>query len=226
MDIPRPPLVPVTITLVGAYLAWFGAHYWRSTVAWPTDPIKAVLTGKGLPPATKESPPSITNLSAYVGGTSSPGVLVTTGGSGGSAIATDAMKYVGAGYVFGGNASAVGDWDCSSFVSKVLGQDLGISLPGGGRWGQAGYPPGSHGPTTLDYMLYGQGIELADVQAGDLIVSTEHIGIAISPMQMVSAQSEATGTGVSGFPAGFPAGPPIYRRVTAGAGTSGGTGAV
>ena len=46
---PDVPALPVSITLVGAYLAWFGVHYWESDVKWPSDPIKAVLTGKQIP---------------------------------------------------------------------------------------------------------------------------------------------------------------------------------
>lgn len=43
------PVVPVLILSFGAYLTWFGVHYWRSDTAWPSDPIKAVLTGKPIP---------------------------------------------------------------------------------------------------------------------------------------------------------------------------------
>ena len=35
--------------VAGAYLSWFGVHYWRTDVNWPSDPVKAVLTGKALP---------------------------------------------------------------------------------------------------------------------------------------------------------------------------------
>lgn len=46
------PVVPVLFIGGGMYLAWFGVHYWRSDVRWPTDPIKAVLQGRPLPPRT------------------------------------------------------------------------------------------------------------------------------------------------------------------------------
>jgi cell wall-associated NlpC family hydrolase len=212
------PLIPVVITSIGAYLAWFGVHYWRSDVTWPSDPVKAVLTGKTLPDNTRND--------AQATAKTINSALNTTGGQVGSAIgggavavvgnviAETALKYKGAGYVWGGNASTVGNWDCSSFVSFVLHQ-CGLPLPGG-KWGDPGFPPRSHGPTTLDYMLFGTGVSLANIQAGDLIVSTEHIGIAISSTQMISAESPSSGTGVAGFPGGFPAGPPIYRRVTSG----------
>jgi hypothetical protein len=43
------PVVPILIISFGAYLTWFGVHYWRSETAWPSDPLKAVLTGKPIP---------------------------------------------------------------------------------------------------------------------------------------------------------------------------------
>ncbi len=46
------PVVPVILIGAGMYLAWFGVHYWRSNVRWPTDPVKAVLQGKSLPDRT------------------------------------------------------------------------------------------------------------------------------------------------------------------------------
>jgi hypothetical protein len=68
------PLIPVTMMLVGGYLAWFAVHYWESDVAWPTDPIKSLATGKGLPAKTASQASYETTVDA----------LFTTGGSGGS----------------------------------------------------------------------------------------------------------------------------------------------
>jgi Transglycosylase SLT domain len=45
------PVVPLFLIGTGMYLAWFGVHYWRSDVKYPTDPVKAVLQGKPLPSA-------------------------------------------------------------------------------------------------------------------------------------------------------------------------------
>ena len=43
-------VIPLVILGIGGYLAWFGVKYWRSqSVAWPSDPIKAILQGKPLP---------------------------------------------------------------------------------------------------------------------------------------------------------------------------------
>lgn len=210
------PVIPLVILGTGMYLTWFGVHYWRSDTRWPTDPVKAVLTGKPVPGQSSAPPESAeltADIQAFGGGSGSSGTAAA--GATGSSIADDALKYKGAGYVWGGNASSTGNWDCSSFVSYVLGHDLGLPLPGG-HWGDPGFPPHAHGPTTVQYMLYGTGINLKDVQAGDLIVSTEHMGIAISPTQMISAQDPQLGTGTGTFPAGFPGGPPVYRRVNGG----------
>ncbi len=49
------PVVPVLILTFGAYLTWFGVHYWRSDTAWPSDPVKAVLTGQPIPVPDRSS---------------------------------------------------------------------------------------------------------------------------------------------------------------------------
>lgn len=46
------PVIPLAILGIGAYLAWFGVHYFKTDVKWPTDPVKAILQGKGLPANT------------------------------------------------------------------------------------------------------------------------------------------------------------------------------
>lgn len=207
----------VTATLIGsgAYLAWFGIHYWRTGVAWPSDPVKAVLTGKPIPDNARSDPAQlVTSIKGPGLSIAQEATAAGAVGSGpGAAIAHDALKYQGAGYAWGGDASVPGQWDCSSFVSKVLGQDFGMVLPGGGRWGDPGYPPHDHGPGSTQYMLYGQGVTLAEIAPGDLIVSTEHIGICIGNGEMISAESPSNGTRIGTFPAGFPSGPPVYRRV-------------
>lgn len=45
------PALPASLVVAGGYLAWFGIHYWRTDVAWPSDPVKAVLTGRPIPTA-------------------------------------------------------------------------------------------------------------------------------------------------------------------------------
>lgn len=193
------PLLPVALLVIGAYLAWFGKYYWRSDVANPADPIKAVLTGKPIPQKQAADPKFLGKLitASYTTGDSS------AGGSGGGTltgpnpqIAAAAMKYLGAGYVFGGRADRVGNWDCSSFVSYVLGHDLGLPLPGG-SWGQSGYPPHAHGPTASQYKLYGTGINRQQLGAGDIVAWNTHVGIAVDGTKICSARTPAEGTGIS-----------------------------
>jgi hypothetical protein len=50
-----PPLIPVIILGTGTYLTWYGIHYWRSASKYPTDPIKSVLQGKGVPAPTGQT---------------------------------------------------------------------------------------------------------------------------------------------------------------------------
>ena len=155
----------------------------------------------------------------------------------GAAIARDALRYVGAGYVFGGDASKVGLWDCSSFCSWVLGHDLGLALPGG-KWGAPGFPPNAHGPVVLAFSSWSGSVQVNTPQAGDLCIwsgagANGHIGIALGPSSMVSALNPTDGTRETPILGTGPAGAPLsFRRVSGlaagaaavGAGLSGSSG--
>jgi|SRR6185437_4183751 len=142
-------------------------------------------------------------------------------------ISGDALKYKGLPYVYGGRADRPGDWDCSSFVSYVLGHDLGLRLPGGGRYGDPGYPPNSHGPVVTSYATWSGASAVRVPRAGDLCCfvgsgTSGHIGIAISATHMISALDTAQGTLVTPIKGyGPPGAPLVYRRVK---GAAGGTG--
>lgn len=59
------PLIPTIILITGGYMTWFAVHYWRDTAqVYPTGPLKAVLTGKGVPKPVREGSPSDPNASA------------------------------------------------------------------------------------------------------------------------------------------------------------------
>ena len=131
---------------------------------------------------------------------------------GGERIAAQALKYLGAGYVYGGPADRVGNWDCSSYVSFVLGHDLGYKLPGG-KWGDPGFPPHAHGPTTGNYLLFGQPVTASQARKGDLVVSSEHMGIIVADGTYMSARTPVLGTGLGLYTKGFPGGSPVFRRV-------------
>ena len=50
------PVLPLSLMGAGVYLLWFGVSYWEDTsVIWPSDPLKSVLQGKGLPGRTTDA---------------------------------------------------------------------------------------------------------------------------------------------------------------------------
>jgi hypothetical protein len=140
----------------------------------------------------------------------------------GRLIAADALAYAGAGYVFGGAADRPGNWDCSSFVSYVLGHDLGMLLPGGGHYGDAAYPPHYHGPVVTSYAGWGGAAPLPAGQppaAGDLCIwngigANGHIGFAVDASTMISALNHVSGTVHTPIAGYGPAGVPVqFRRL-------------
>jgi cell wall-associated NlpC family hydrolase len=219
------PVLPVMLMTLGGYLTWFGVHYWRSDTRWPTDPLAAVLTGKEIPTADRSADEKavhgiVTAAKTAAANAGSGTVNQPTGpaassqaSGGGDEIAARALKYIGSGYVLGGQADRVGNWDCSSFVSFVLGHDLGYPLPGG-KWGDPGMPPHAHGPITTNYMMWGKPVAASQVQKGDLVVSSEHMGIVVTEGTYMSAKTPILGTGLGFYTKDFPGGPPVFRRVT------------
>lgn len=154
--------------------------------------IQNLISGK--PPATSQSTVSlVTNPVPLAPG---QGGIV---GSGGSAIANDALRYKGAGYVWGGApAKGIGNWDCSSFCNWVIGHDEQMAIPG---YAAGKYDGSSHGPPTTVWLVWNGcttiGHDPNSAQAGDLCVWQTHMGIALGPNSMISAQDPALGTNVS-----------------------------
>lgn len=75
------PVIPVLIMVTGAYLTWFGVHYWRSDTKWPTDPIKAVLQGKSIPVADRTTDNKAIELLGQTAGSAAAAVGTTPTGT-------------------------------------------------------------------------------------------------------------------------------------------------
>ena len=206
----------LTLFGVGAYLAWFSIHYWRDADPWPTGPIRAVLTGGAMPTPSRVQRAKLTeygtepSLSDELGDLDAAQADATSaaaaGAGGGTAAAgakgtaaaavADALSYVGHCYLYGGPSNAADCWDCSSFMSWVLGHDEGMTLPGG-SWATATANGTAHGDASDAFLSYGSAVTGA-VEPGDLLVyGAEHIGMAVSATEMVSAEDEALGTGTT-----------------------------
>ena len=190
----------------GAIILWSGIK----GKSW-TDVLRQVISGQN--PVSLANINSIPNVSFTSTGNpnatgETPGAV--TGSINGTAIANDALKYQGHPYLYGGAPGAGGTqpWDCSSFVNWVLNHDMISPIPGfsGRQWN-----PATHGPATGSYLVWtgGHTISRANVEAGDLLVWSSHMGIAINNSQMISALNPSITTEVTGIENGGPGGPPI-----------------
>ncbi len=135
-------------------------------------------------------------------------------------IAGDALKYNGAGYVFGGvPAHGTGQWDCSSFVNWVVGHDAGMAIPG---YAAGAYNGSVHGPVVLDWATWnGANTIQGPPNRGDLCIwpgvgATGHMGIALSATQMISALNHITGTVVTPIQGFGPLGAALMYRSLSG----------
>jgi hypothetical protein len=130
----------------------------------------------------------------------------SAGTASGSAVVTEAQKYLGVPYLWGGTDPAKG-LDCSGFTQLVYG-NLGVDLP----------------RTSSQQALTGQPVaSLADARPGDLLffdhsssrAGIDHVGIYIGNGQMIAAPR--SGETVSVKDAGTPA---VIRRVLPGQATT------
>ena len=101
------------------------------------------------------------------------GALLSAGSTTGPAVVSDAARYLGVPYQWGGTDPATG-LDCSALVQRVYG-DMGVPLP----------------RLAADQARQGTAVaSLADAQPGDLVAygsPAEHIGIYIGNGKMIDA---------------------------------------
>ncbi len=108
-------------------------------------------------------------------GSSSSGRTSAPSGSGGSAVANYACQFVGNPYVYGGTSLTNGA-DCSGFVMSVYAA-FGISLP--------------HSSGALAGVGYG--VSASDMQPGDIVCYSGHVGIYVGNNTIVHASTPESG---------------------------------
>jgi cell wall-associated NlpC family hydrolase len=180
-----------------------------------TDVTHSLLAGQD-PKASLLSYPIETSQAAYAYGYGSSSTSISGGTVGGRAIADDALKYTGAGYVWAGApGSGRGHWDCSSFVNAVVGRDLGMDIP---MYKAGTYHGQAHGPNTVIWLAWWGATRVPKGQqgAGDLAIWQTHMGILTDSTHMISALNGQLGTQVTTVHGGAPGGEFVtYKRLRA-----------
>lgn len=193
----------VAATAGGAVLIWSGIKGHKVT-----DTLRSVVSGQ-RPAGTTDLPITDTGVLVASAGAAGQGGAA---GATGSAIADDALRYAGKGYVWGGApAKGAGNWDCSSFANWVIGHDLGQPIPG---YRAGAYDGRVHGPTTVQWLIYGTAVKggAAAAQPGDLCVWQTHMGIATGGGSMISALNPRLGTRQTTIAAGAPGAEMLFVR--------------
>lgn len=177
-------LAAVSAIGAGSLLVWSGIKGW-SVLGTLGDLVT------GVKPQAQVASQLVDPGSAQV----SSGIGVAGGSSNAGGLAGIAQGYQGHAYKFGGAPGPGGTdpWDCSSMVNFIVALKMGWAIPG--------YKPGqydgkTHGPATGQWAVWPglTRVTESEVQAGDIIVWTGHMGIAISNTHMVSALNEREGT--------------------------------
>ena len=127
--------------------------------------------------------------SAGSGSGSSAGQSAQTASSNGQAVVDYARQFLGNPYVYGGNSLPNGT-DCSGFVKGVYAA-FGINLP----------------RTSAEQRSVGYAVSLSEIQPGDIVCYSGHVGIYAGNNTLIHASNEKTGITLTS--------PVTYRSVLA-----------
>lgn len=127
--------------------------------------------------------------SAGSGSGSSAGQSTQTAFSNGQAVVDYARQFLGNPYVYGGNSLTNGT-DCSGFVKGVYAA-FGINLP----------------RTSAEQRSVGYAVSLSEIQPGDIVCYSGHVGIYAGNNTLIHASNEKTGITLTS--------PVTYRSVLA-----------
>lgn len=127
--------------------------------------------------------------SAGSGSGSSAGQSTQTASSNGQAVVDYARQFLGNPYVYGGNSLTSGT-DCSGFVKGVYAA-FGINLP----------------RTSAEQRSVGYAVSLSEIQPGDIVCYSGHVGIYAGNNTLIHASNEKTGITLTS--------PVTYRSVLA-----------
>ena len=117
------------------------------------------------------------------------GVQAQTASSNGQAVVDYARQFLGKPYVYGGNSLTNGT-DCSGFVKGVYAA-FGINLP----------------RTSSEQRSVGYAVSLSEIQPGDIVCYSGHVGIYAGNNTLIHASNEKTGITLTS--------PVTYRSVLA-----------
>ena len=132
---------------------------------------------------------SSSGSNAGSGSGSSAGQSAQTASSNGQAVVDYARQFLGNPYVYGGNSLTNGT-DCSGFVKGVYAA-FGINLP----------------RTSSEQRSVGYAVSLSEIQPGDIVCYSGHVGIYAGNNTLIHASNEKTGITLTS--------PVTYRSVLA-----------
>ena len=151
--------------------------------------VKKSGAGSSAGSSSGSSAGSSSGGSAGSGSGSSAGQSAQTASSNGQAVVDYARQFRGNPYVYGGNSLTNGT-DCSGFVKGVYAA-FGINLP----------------RTSSEQRSVGYAVSLSEIQPGDIVCYSGHVGIYAGNNTLIHASNEKTGITLTS--------PVTYRSVLA-----------